>query len=100
LSVSKKRGHSGCPLSLSWQYVAFVDTETGFENENTDEYDPEAGTILPRLQSCKSSADALRAVHEEFVRWFGADTAGPQESYGNIASEIWQLWVARSDPRA
>ena len=71
-----------------------------FDNENTDEYDPEAGTILPRLQTCKSSTDALRAVHEEFVRWFGADTAGPPEAYAKIASEIWQLWLTRSDPRA
>jgi hypothetical protein len=64
-----------------------------FDNENTDEYEPEAGTILPRLQECESHTEALRAVHEEFVRWFGADTAGPEERYANIASEIWRLWL-------
>ena len=63
-----------------------------FDNENIDEYESEAGTILPRLRGCKSPADALRAIHEEFVRWFGADTAGPAEKYAVIASEIWQLW--------
>jgi hypothetical protein len=63
-----------------------------FENPNTDEYEPEAGTILPRLRDCESSDDALRVVHEEFVRWFEADTAGPEERYAEIASEIWQLW--------
>lgn len=68
-----------------------------FENENTDEYDAEAGSILPRLQRCKSFTDALRAVHEEFVRWFGAETAGPQDAYSTIASEIWQLWLAHRD---
>lgn len=65
-----------------------------FDNENIDEYEPEAGTILPRLRRCESPADALRAIHEEFVRWFGADTAGPVERYEDIASEIWQLWQA------
>jgi len=28
-------------------------------------------------------------VHEEFVRWFDADTAGPVERYKKVASRIW-----------
>jgi hypothetical protein len=60
--------------------------------ENTDEYNAETGTILPRLRSCESPSDALRVVHEEFVRWFDAATAGPEEHYAQTASEIWQLW--------
>ena len=63
-----------------------------FENENTDEYEPEAGTILPRLRDCESASDVLRIVHEEFVRWFDAGNAGPEGLYAEIASEIWQLW--------
>ena len=59
---------------------------------NTDEYESEAETILPLLRSCRSVDDVLRAVHGEFIRWFDADTAGPQEGYKGIASEIWQLW--------
>jgi hypothetical protein len=62
-----------------------------FDN-NTGEYQPEAETILPRLSSCQSSDEALNVVHEEFVRWFGADTAGPRERYEQVASELWQLW--------
>jgi hypothetical protein len=62
-----------------------------FEN-NPDEYEPEAGTILPRLRTCTSSDEVLRVVHEEFVRWFDSDIAGPAERYAEIASEIWQLW--------
>ncbi len=42
-----------------------------FDDENLDEYDPEAGTILPRLKTCEAADDVLRVVHEEFVRWFG-----------------------------
>ena len=60
--------------------------------DNTDEYDAETGTILPRLRTCASPSDVLRVVHEEFVRWFSADDAGPEEGYAKIASEIWRLW--------
>jgi len=59
---------------------------------NTDEYESEAGTILPELRSCRSADDVLQAVHAEFVRWFDFDTAGPPEHYKEIASEVWQLW--------
>lgn len=59
---------------------------------NTDEYQPEAGTILPRLRSCQSVDQVRQVVHEEFTRWFDADIAGPAERYTEIASEIWQLW--------
>ena len=59
---------------------------------NTDEYDPEIGTILPRLRSCTCVTDVGRVVHEEFTRWFDADIAGPREHYSVIASEIWELW--------
>lgn len=61
-------------------------------DDNQDEYEPETGTILPRLKACKSVDDALNVVDEEFVRWFDAGTAGPRERYELIASEIWQLW--------
>jgi hypothetical protein len=43
---------------------------------NTDEYEPETGTILPRLGECRSASDVRRITHEEFVRWFSAETAG------------------------
>jgi hypothetical protein len=60
--------------------------------DNTDEYEPEAGTILPRLNSCHSADDVLQVIHAEFVRWFDSGTAGPPEHYREIASEVWQLW--------
>jgi hypothetical protein len=63
-----------------------------FDNENTDEYDAETGTILPRLRTCESSADVMRVVHEEFCRWFGSGTAGSADHYAQIADETWQLW--------
>ena len=40
-------------------------------DENTDEYEPETGTILPRLESCTLEPEAETIVLEEFRRWFG-----------------------------
>ncbi len=61
-----------------------------------DEYEPEAGTILPKLRNCHSADDVLELVHSEVVRWFDAEIAGPREHYRQLASEIWTLW-SRSD---
>ncbi len=60
--------------------------------DNTDEYGPEAETIALRRDEVHSAQDAQRIVHEEFVRWFDADTAGPPDRYADIAGEIWHLW--------
>ena len=62
---------------------------------NIDEYDPEARTILPRLPSCSSAEDVTQIVHEEFVRWFDRDVAGPASQYAEPAQEIWHLWQRR-----
>jgi hypothetical protein len=59
---------------------------------NTDEYEPEAETITLRLQASATVDDVIRIVHEEFVHWFGAETAGPQARYKAIAGAIWNLW--------
>ncbi len=60
--------------------------------DNTDEYETEAGTILPKLTTCHSADDVLQVVHTEFVRWFDRGIAGPPARYREIASELWQLW--------
>lgn len=59
---------------------------------NTDEYEPEAETILPRLRECRSETDVVRVVHEEFVRWFSEEDAGPRGKYEQIGRELWDLW--------
>lgn len=63
---------------------------------NTEEYEPEAGTILPRLSSCKSEADTLAVIYEEFCKWFGTDTAGPKDRYDQVSHEVWELWINRA----
>jgi len=58
-----------------------------------DEYDPEVSTILPRLREANAAVDVQRIVHEEFVRWFGADIAGPLTDYADVAARIWDTWL-------
>jgi hypothetical protein len=61
---------------------------------NTDEYELEAGTILPRLIEASTVEDVARIIHEEFVHWFGADEANAVEDYRSLAAKIWELWQA------
>jgi hypothetical protein len=37
-----------------------------------------------------SVEEVTTVVHEEFVRWFGHDTAGPRHVYEAPAGKIWQ----------
>ena len=67
---------------------------------NTDEYEPEVGTILPRLDRVTSAAEVQQVVHEEFCRWFDAEQVGPRENYSSVAEKIWQAWCASSQRRA
>ncbi len=57
-----------------------------------DEYDLEAGTILPRLPSAQSADDVQTILYEEFCDWFGPATAGSREVYAVPAAAIWELW--------
>jgi hypothetical protein len=58
--------------------------------ENTDEYEPEVGTILPRLRNCLSADDVRQVLYEEFVKWFDVATAGPPENYQAAANQTWE----------
>jgi hypothetical protein len=60
---------------------------------NSDEYDPEAGTVIPRLRECTCPGDVTSVLHEEFCKWFGAENAGPKAHYATLADEIWELWT-------
>lgn len=67
--------------------------------DNNDEYDPEAGTILTRLRRDLSTEEATSIVHEEFVRWFEPESAGSRERYSAIAPELltaYQKWPDQS----
>jgi hypothetical protein len=64
---------------------------------NTDEYEGEVLTILPRLPGCRSVSDVRLVVHEELVNWFG-NAIGPPERYQALAERIWQEIIPHLQP--
>ena len=62
---------------------------------NHDEYDSEAETIVLRLSDRRQLAtpeEVLQIVHEEFVRWFGAEIAGSRDRYTGAADGVLRAW--------
>lgn len=57
---------------------------------NTDEYEPEVGTILPRLVRAPDPASARQVVHEEFEHWFG-NVEAARPALDEAAEELWTL---------
>jgi hypothetical protein len=55
-----------------------------------DEYSPEIGTIVPRVIKASGPAEVRRILHEEFLRWFGERTSGPEQAYEAAALRVWQ----------
>jgi hypothetical protein len=58
--------------------------------ENTDEYDPEVSTILPRIARATSQDEVHQIVREEFEHWFGPDFIMREESFEAIAAEAFE----------
>ena len=63
--------------------------------DNTDEYDAEAGTVIPRLESCSSVEDIAHVLHEEFLAWFGPETTGDLAVFRALANDVWRLKLER-----
>jgi hypothetical protein len=60
---------------------------------NTDEYDPEARTILPRLDDAHSADHVQVIIYEEFCRWFDKEDAGEIGRYEEVSAIIWEAWL-------
>ncbi len=58
-----------------------------------DEYSSEIGSIVPRVANASDPGEVRRIVHEEFVSWFDAGTAGPEEAYDSLANRVWEAVV-------
>lgn len=54
---------------------------------NPDEYDPEVGTILPRVLQLDTVGEIADVVREEFNRWFG-EPAIYRSTYEDLAADI------------
>ena len=57
-----------------------------------DEYEPELGTILPRLRHAGSSKDVQEIIDQEFDKWFGRDTLGTWHASPELAQQVWEAW--------
>lgn len=62
--------------------------------DNTDEYEPEASTIIPRLEHARNEQDVVAIVHEEFCRWFGPEDSDLRVNYEPVAKQVWDAWRA------
>jgi hypothetical protein len=54
-----------------------------------DEYSAEIDTIVPQVSKASGPGEVRQIVHEEFVRWFDARIAGPEEAYELLSQRIW-----------
>jgi hypothetical protein len=84
------RGYKAEVAEISRLLFAADPEGINFET-NTDEYDPEAETIILRLKAATSEADVLEIVFSEFDRWFGP-SAAPRASLEAVSAQIWQFW--------
>jgi len=97
--VELKRAYGAAYARLS--DILFREDPIGINfDENTDEYEPEVDTILPRLRDAHSEEDVRGIVHEEFVKWFEASIAGPPEKYYVVAELVWMEVVPLLRPAA
>jgi hypothetical protein len=87
------------PLLEAVSAVLFLHDPIGIAFEdNTDEYELEAATILKRMHPAISEQEVRKVVHEELVRWFELELAGPETRYTQIAAEIWSAYKDWGSP--
>lgn len=56
-----------------------------------DEYEPEVGTILPRLRETASPDDVQRVLHGEFEWWFGTEVGMfSYAEFAPVADDVWR----------
>jgi SAM-dependent methyltransferase len=68
-----------------------------------DEYEPEVGTIIPRLRGASDAGDVQSVLVEEFDSWFGIDTPKMSAAeFERVAQDVWSLWLryAQYGPQA
>jgi hypothetical protein len=64
----------------------------------SEEYEPELGTIVPRVAKAVDLAAVRRIVHAEFSRWFDHECAGPPTAYSALAERIWRAVLSFRGP--
>ena len=91
-----ERSELRCKYGQLFDKVSSILFEADFQGinyeTNIDEYEPEVGTILPRLTQTKSVDDVALIVYEEFCKWLGVDETGSISQYSEVAEQIWREW--------
>lgn len=69
-----------------------------YNSDAATEYEPEVGTIIPRLGEAQTARDVGRIVDDEFLRWFGLSRhrSDPvlQERFRLLVDDIGPLYSA------
>ncbi|MEA2164986.1 MAG: hypothetical protein QOK37_3113 [Thermoanaerobaculia bacterium] len=77
-------------LFASFAEILFRLDPAGINFEvNPDEYEPEVGTILPRVIDVTSAEEIVPVLREEFFRWFGG-IKRPGIEYEEMAAELFE----------
>jgi hypothetical protein len=78
-------------LFASFAEILFRLDPAGINFEvNSDEYEPEVGTILPRIIDATSVDEIVPVLRDELSRWFGAGIPRPGITYEEIARELYE----------
>lgn len=78
--------------------MLFVADPIGLDSgTNTDEYLPEAETVVIGLPPTAGPDDVLTLLHTTFVTLFDSDIAGPRNRHTELAGRIWKHWATYRD---
>jgi hypothetical protein len=86
-----KRDYRGLFDAVSAALVAADPIGLIADGAPVDEYEPEVGTILPRLKDAHDASDVEGILHEEFTRWFGPAVAGARGQYLTASLAVWRV---------
>ena len=62
-----------------------------------DEYEPEVGTILPRLPQATSVEECQAIIDSEFDRWFSPEIVGGWKASTSLAEKVLKAWPSYQD---
>ena len=70
----------------------------GITTGDPNEYEAEAGTIIPRLRLAYDAGDVETIIGQEMAFWYGDAMAPPEEGFGPTAREVWAAWAENPNP--
>jgi len=85
-----KREYSAIYEDLSALLYQIDPAGVNFE-VNPDEYEPEVGTILPRILQLETAGEIEQVIREELAAWFGGAYGIQAATYEELATETLAL---------